>query len=545
MLNYLIALLSSLAVFAGTQFYFSEYIVESKHELIFQGFFPQDATLTIYSQDQDGQRQTIETIDIEGKGPHVDQRFHVPLEGQPHKVVGLSFDAEGTLIKEPSIHLHFIRFHNSFTEDLFYSHKAIRELFHSGQFSEDEVNKFNFSASEQNITILSPELENPENIVLSTYVPLVIGVITFLFLLKNKVSSLPAYQDLLFGQQSTKSVQFNSINGLRGLSALLVLFSHTAPGFTSIKMGLALLFVLSGFLLTKPFVLNPTNIFSISTIHTYLVKRCKRIIPMYYFTIFIVYFVSFEFDIATRHFLFVEARGHLWAIPQILTFYLLLPLILILTSLFMRLHKIAPLLLLGILIWLWKEHALFPKMFYNGQYHTGFLLDSFLFGVLISYLQYGVIQTSKKCQRFLTDHAILVSNLALLFTVLSIAWSAPVDPPAWLAPYISRFDVKCVLAGMIILFTVNTPHSYFSKLMGNPLFRSVGIVGFSFYLVQGLGIDMVLMFQKSILGHDTLTYTSWPLTISVLIVTYIISVFSYSYIERPFFGQKKRLAQKQ
>lgn len=544
MFKVIVALFCSIAIFTGTQFYFKEFLVESKHEVILQGFFPEDNTLTVFSEDSNGRRKPVTSIDIEGKGPHVDQRFHVSLDGRPVEKIFLRFEADTIPVDQPSIHLHFIDFHNSFTKDLHFSHQGIRDSFQSDEFSTTELNRFDFPKTKPIITIASPELKNPDNNTLTTFVPLILGCITFLFFLKTNIASLPAYQDLLLGQQSSQSAQFNAINGLRGLSALLVLFSHTAPGFTSIKMGLALLFVLSGFLLTKPFVTKPTTIFSVKTIHNYLVKRCKRILPMYYFTIVIVYLVNFEFDIATRHFLFIEARGHLWAIPQILSFYLLLPLILMLTSAASKLHRAAPILLLFGLILLWRNYNVLPNLFYNGRYHTAFLLDSFLLGVLISYLQYGVILQSEKAQEFLTKHAGIVSSIALVFTVLTIAWSAPVDPPAWLAPYISRFDVKCLLASMIILFTVNTPQAYFSKLIGNPLFRSVGIVGFSFYLVQGLGIDMVLKFQKNILGYESLIYNSWSLTLSVLALTYIFSIFSYSYVERPFFGQKKRLDKK-
>jgi len=341
------------------------------------------------------------------------------------------------------------------------------------------------------------------------------------------------------GSDKKPSAQVNAINGVRGLSALLVLFSHTAPGFASIKMGLALLFVMSGFLLTKPFVLASSKIFSIKTLHMYIVKRSKRILPMYYFTIFIVYLVDFEFDVAIRHFLFLEAREHLWAIPQILAFYMLLPLIIIFTSLCHKIHRIVPVLFLTTLILIWRHYALFPNLFYNGSYHTPFLLDSFLIGVTISYIQYGIIQQSERAQHILSTRTFSLSLIALLFTFFSIAWSAPLQPPAWIAPYIDRFDFKCLLSAVIILFVVNTPQSFYAKIMGNLVFRSVGIVGFSFYLIQGLGIDMVLLFQQSVLGHEEMVFRSWTLALSVLVLTYIISIFTYSYVERPFFGQKK------
>jgi peptidoglycan/LPS O-acetylase OafA/YrhL len=538
LLNYIIALLCSLAVFTGTNSYISQHILESKHQLLFQGFFPVDCNLTVFSQDSNGKRSDIETITIEGKSPNVDQRFLVALDGVPIEKLGINIVAQQPVSSDASIHLHFIKFINSFTEDVYISHVGVRESFESNQFAYDEINRLDFADADGQISLISKNIENPDNILFTSVMPIVFALITFLFLLKLRIKDLPAYNDMGIGGDRTQSAQVDAINGVRGLSAILVLLSHTAPGFASIKMGLALLFVMSGFLLSKPFVLASNNIFSVKTIHKYIVKRSKRILPMYYFTIFVVYLVDFEFDIAIRHFLFLEAREHLWAIPQILTFYLLLPFILIVTSLFHKIHRVAPVLLLLTLILLWRHYALFPNLFYNGSYHTPFMLDSFLLGVTISYIQYGIIQSSERLQYMLSTRSFGLSLSALLFTFFSIAWSAPLQPPAWIAPYIDRFDVKCLLSAIIILFVVNTPQSLYSKIIGNPVFRSIGIVGFSFYLLQGLGIDMVLLFQKNVLAHEILIFRSWTLTLSVLALTYFISIFTYSYIERPFFGKK-------
>ncbi len=539
MFNFFLALLCSLAVFTGTKGYLSQCIIESKHQLLFQGFFPTDSQLTVFSENNNGERKIIETIQIEGKSPNVDQRFLIALKGKPIEKLGMDIVEKQPSQPNNSIYLHFITLLNSFTEDIHFPHTEIRKSFLSDQFAEDEINRLDFSDTDGKISIVSKKISNPENVLFTNVLPLVFALITFLLLVKIRIFDLPAYQDMALGRDPKNSSQVNAINGIRGLSAILVLLSHTAPGFASIKMGLALLFVMSGFLLSKPFVLVSNNIFSVKTIHKYIIKRSKRILPMYYFTIFIVYLVDFEFDAAMRHFLFIEARDHLWAIPQILAFYMLLPLILIFTSLLHRVHRIAPVLLLVTLTLLWRHYALFPNLFYNGSYHTPFMLDSFLLGVTISYIQYGIIQPSKRAQHILSTRSVGLSITAMVFTFFSIAWSAPLQPPAWIAPYIDRFDVKCILSAIIILFAVNTPRSIYSKIMGNPMFRSIGIVGFSFYLLQGLGIDMILLFQKNILGHETMIFRSWTLTLSVLALTYFISIFTYSYIERPFFGKRK------
>lgn len=540
MFKYFIALLCSLAVFVGAGSYFSQSIIESKHQLIFQGFFPQDSHLTVFSEKYDGQRTVIETLPITGKSPHVDQRFIIDLQGKPMDRLGLEFVARQPVGPAEAIHLHFIHIVNSFTEDLRFNHSEIQPNFVSEQFALGEVNRLDYRESDNTISLISKKLVCPPNILFSTVLPLILGILTFLVLLKSNVTDLPAYQDMGSGPRIKGPSEFDVINGIRGLSALLVLFSHTAPGFASLKMGLALLFVLSGFLLAKPFVLTSRKIFNAQTIYGYLVKRSKRILPMYYFTVFILYLVSFEFDAAARHFLFIEARGHLWAIPQILSFYMILPGILIITSISYRLHRILPVLLLALSIFAWKHYAPFPNLFYNGSYHTPFMLDSFLLGVAASYVQYGLIHPSARMQSIIKSRSLWFSMVAIVVTTLSIAWSAPVEPPDTIAHLMQRFDVKCLLAASIILLAVNSPQTMFAKLIGNPMFRSLGIIGFSFYLLHGLGIQLVLQFQQEILGHEELVYRSWYLALSVLAITYIISLFTYSYIERPFFGKRQK-----
>lgn len=538
--NIVFALLISLAVFLGSSSYFSNFLIESGHQLIFQGFFPLDSRITVFSENSAGKRDVVDVIEVQGKAPHVDQRFIVNLEGKHINKLGFEVSTEKLTGSNDSIHLHFIKVVNSFTEDLFLAHTEIRNFFLSEQFAGDEINRLDFSDNDGKISMVSKELSNPPNTIFTEVLPLFLALMAFLLLMKTRVSNLSAIQDMRAGRLMTQPAQFDAINGIRGLSAILVLFSHTAPGFASIRMGLALLFVMSGFLLSKPFVLAADRIFCIKTIHAYIVKRAKRIVPMYYFTVFIVYLVSFEFDTAARHFLFIEARGHLWAIPQILAFYLLLPGILLATSLFHKFHRAASVALLVTLILIWKHYASFPLLFYNGSYHTSFMLDAFLLGVTAAYVQYGLIQPSKRVQSILAARSAWISITALIFTILCLAWSAPVEPPAAIAHLMDRFDVKCLLAAIIILFAVNTPQTLYARVIGNPVFRSIGIIGFSFYLLQGLGIDIVLQFQKNILGHEELVFRSWKLTFSVLALTYIISLFTYSYIERPFFGKKQK-----
>ena len=325
------------------------------------------------------------------------------------------------------------------------------------------------------------------------------------------------------------------VNGIRGLAAMLVLFSHTAPGFEAVNVGIAILFVISGFLLSKPFVLDADRIHQWPKVESYLVKRVKRILPMYYTFVFIAYVLTSQFDTALRNFLFIEASGHLWPMTQILTFYLCLPLVLWATSALWQVHRLLPILVTVVLAILWHQTMLGWKPFYNGRFFKEFYLYAFLLGVAGSYIQFDLLKHWSVKGRFAQGLAVVTIVLA----VATIAWSAPVQPPAWAHPLISPFWGKCVMSIIIIILALNIRVVWFNRVLANPLLRSVGVVGFSFYLLHGLGMQLATEFQIQILGVDSPPDRSWPFMMMSFFATYIMALFTYSYIERPFFGYRR------
>lgn len=353
-------------------------------------------------------------------------------------------------------------------------------------------------------------------------------------------SAIPAFSDMNLGRDISNKHEFGIINGLRGLAALLVLFSHTAPGFHAVQVGLALLFVISGFLLTKPFVIDPGKIYSYYNIEVYLTKRLKRILPMYYLYIFLIYVVALKIDVALRHFIFVQAEGHLWPMTQIFAFYFLLPFILLITSALYRIARILPIVVLALVCYYWIVKMGRWMPFYNGVYYHPFFLYAFLMGVIGSYLQYGFLASSNTLQNIFNRFRWPIGIIALITAVLTIAWSAPVKPPQFILPYISQFYVKCLACLALILFAVNNRNTIYSWIMSNWLFRSVGIVGFSFYILHGLGMQIVLAVQKQLLAMPNPSERSWSFMLMTFVVTYVMSVITYSYVERPFFGFRKR-----
>lgn len=254
---------------------------------------------------------------------------------------------------------------------------------------------------------------------------------------------------------------------------------------------------------------------------------------MYYVFIFITYVLTFEFDTALRNFLFVEASGHLWPMTQIFTFYIFLPLVLMLTAALWRVHRVAPVLVLAILAWSWLTFMSDWRPYYNGRYFKEFYLYAFLMGVAGAYIRFDLLK-----QVDLQRSKQVIATALMLLIAFTILWSAPISPPAWVHPFISEFYGKCLLSLLIIILALLVEDTWVSKLIRNPALRSIGVVGFSFYLLHGLGMELATQLQTNVFGIETPSQRSWSFVGMAFVFTYLMSLLTYSYIERPFFGYK-------
>ena len=291
-----------------------------------------------------------------------------------------------------------------------------------------------------------------------------------------------------------------------------------------------------GFLLTKPFVVDPQRIFSLKNIEVFITKRIKRILPMYYVYVFILFGVSFDLESLIRHLIFLQADGHLWPMTQIFVFYMLLPLILIITSAARSIHRIAPPVLLIIACYFGVTSLGDWTPFYNGRSFKEFFLYAFLLGVLSAYIQFDWIARMPALSKKMLS---IIGVFALSVTVLSILWSAPMRPNNIVGHFVAMSWVKAVLSSFIIVLSFNSFGTISHKIMTNPLFRSVGVIGFSFYLLHGLGMGIFteilrLYYANPIIAGER----TWLFVVGSFCVTYPLAVFAYSYIERPFFGQR-------
>ena len=432
------------------------FIENTTHRVFMRGVFPQDTVIVIYSIAPLGAERKVGRIVV--KGSTREQESRSPFLTAPIgrlKLVARVKKADSSDLAD--ININRIGITMPYGIDQYYTGSRVNESFESNEYLANTRQLYRFN-SDRRIELVTPNRIGSGNLTLRLFLTVLFFCGFFILFKHLNIQNIPAVRDMSFATNTTKGKEYDAINGVRGLAALLVLFSHTAPGFSAVQMGLALLFVLSGFLLSKPFVVQPNSIFNRERVEIYLLKRLKRILPMYYTFIVLNFVLVLQLDDAIRHFLFVQGDGHLWPMTQIFAFYMLLPLVLLITSACYRVHRLLPLVLLSVVFFGWIHYLLEWTPFFNGRFYNQFFFYAFITGVFGAYLQYDWVQKSNFYIWSRQSHEegapggrrrLFLGLLATLVTVLTIAWSAPFRLEGEINFWISQFYIKCVLVSKV------------------------------------------------------------------------------------------------
>ena len=138
------------------------------------------------------------------------------------------------------------------------------------------------------------------------------------------------------------------LDAIRAIAVLLVMISHFVPGSSAIAplggVGVRLFFVLSGFLITR-ILLDARERPLTDALRVFYARRFLRIFPLFYFALFVSFVLDFgavrdtiwwhvtylsNFLLYSRH-QFLGAVTHFWSLAVEEQFYLVWPLIVLLT----------------------------------------------------------------------------------------------------------------------------------------------------------------------------------------------------------------------
>jgi peptidoglycan/LPS O-acetylase OafA/YrhL len=328
------------------------------------------------------------------------------------------------------------------------------------------------------------------------------------------------------------------LDGLRGIAAIWVVAEHSWFKFVGAGFsGVLIFFVLSGFLLAKPFVGNSAKLFQPGFMVKYGKRRIQRILPMYYLYIFLVYWMPLSVDEALLHTFFIKANGHLWTIPQEMTFYLVFPLIVIFNCYVLRdkIWLIIPGLMAS--IYAWNTFVKLKVVYLCGAINQPlqFYLSIFLTGVLFSYFYYGYFQKKQKVlSSTIVRYSAAVTGLIILvgFTVLSNGYTLNIST----VPYSKNYpETAAIIVGILLFVVLCSPKTFLTKFLSNSLLCSLGTVSYSLYLLHPLVIGLIVKISSS---YFNLNMKGAMLFLLALPLSYFVSCFTYRRIERPFLVSK-------
>ena len=353
---------------------------------------------------------------------------------------------------------------------------------------------------------------------------------------------------------NTYTVYYDELDGLRGVAILLVMsyhLFHYFPFFNFGWVGVDLFFVLSGFLISNLLLASAD---SPNYFRNFYSRRSLRIFPLYYFILCLFYFggvflfsdqgsdsifyylssKKVWFLTFTQNLLFVSEGApempyltHLWSIAIEAQFYLFWPLFMLLVK---NKIKWICILILTILAWrcyLYLNNA--PKEVY--YFHTLTRVDSMLIGSLLSVFSYK----NEIPNRFWFPFYFTVFSFILIAIILY--GNIYLD-----SPLIATFGYTCIglLFSSSIYILVKRKIRIFNLLFYNPFLRFTGRISYSLYIFH-LPIYLVVITKiNTLFGTNNHLHNEVILSFISLILTYIISIASFTWIEMPFLKRKSQ-----
>ncbi len=370
------------------------------------------------------------------------------------------------------------------------------------------------------------------------------------------------------------------LNGLRAIAALSVfavhlqqmasLQGHVGPldldrWLTNGNTGVALFFVLSGFLLALPFLASSERGVAPPRMGAYFVRRITRILPAYYLCLFALVAIdalrgqSPSINNLLSHLLFVynindwqilSFNDPFWTLAVEVQFYLLLPFLVLALRPLPRQVIIAAVVALAVATYL-VNRELVGFLLERNQWPIHFTLV-WPFAVYISGPDSFVLTYSTLGH--LTFFLIGVA-LAALYPTPAAIWNAGLDRASWTAEalfWLSAVTVFVILATpldealqvpfgrynwphvpiLLALLILATPHTRLARAMleWRPLW-ALGVISYGIYIFHYPILQAGDQLMRR-LGLDVTAH--WRMfALTTLAATAIVSSISYLLIERP------------
>ncbi|MFD2598051.1 acyltransferase family protein [Sphingobacterium corticis] len=341
------------------------------------------------------------------------------------------------------------------------------------------------------------------------------------------------------------------LDGIRGISILIVFFSHLGFGhLIPGGFGVTVFFFISGFLIAKllmheleesktinfrnfyirrAFRLYPALLFFVALIVSFLLLHKVKIIPSQIFAAlfyFENYYYAYLIDYKEVHSLYLSFKI-LWSLSIEEHYYLFYPLFLYSTYSRVKLHTILSVILLitplAIRLYnveIYEEKGIYEKYNY-ALTHTR--IDDIFYGSFLAFLLFKH-NASESIFRFLTNRLVLLISLICL--TATFIYRDDIFRETW------RYTIQGICLAPLVTWAMYGGKSIVDQLfLSNRVFIYIGRLSYSIYLFHWLAIPLASLYFRRF-GLE------WQLF--VFAVTIALSLFSYYKVEMPFVKLRKK-----
>lgn len=347
------------------------------------------------------------------------------------------------------------------------------------------------------------------------------------------------------------------------------------------SFGVSVFFMLSGFLLARPFWLALVEGKPMPSMRVYVLRRAARILPGFWLALTVTFLLSFlvlgtELDgqlvlrylagfflVSDWHWMTlfpVEFNGPLWSIGFEITSYLLLPLALCPLFMLSANRPSLPVLLggwavvLGLVLLLhwqivlhapidefergWEHGIVGGAKAWMPNYNPVGFFAIFALGALFA----GVQLLVRDKRGWLFD-ALALIGVVLLGVIVANTVGENSEGYGWLnIPY--AFPVLPLAAGLVLAAAPSS--MLFGKIADNRLSRYIARVSFGVYLWHFLIIVLVARFVPP--AFDNAHPDVWPIWIAssmgVIVLTFALATASFRWLEQPVIDWARKLEKK-
>ncbi|MDC5695865.1 acyltransferase [Intrasporangium calvum] len=366
--------------------------------------------------------------------------------------------------------------------------------------------------------------------------------------------------------QAVEPTRFAALDGLRAVGALAVLTTHVgfhsgaslngpAAGLLSrLDAGVALFFVISGYLLYRPHAMSRMTGGPGPVLTRYLMHRCLRILPAFWLAVLGAALLmrdptidAYEYlRIATFTQIYTPSASvpgltQMWSLSTEIAFYLALPLIAVLLarvpgtahSWAARSSRILLVAIPAAVAWIVWVHV------DEGAGHRGLWLPAFLgwFGVGMGLAVWNAARTAGVRRAGWLDHlagspGTCYGTAGALYLVLSTRLAGPLDLAE---PTLSAAVVKnlgyAILGGLLVLPAVRSGPAASHSLVAltGSATRQLGAISYGIFCYHLIALDLA----ERMLGHATFDGQFVELLILTTALTLPMAWLSHRFVELP------------